>query len=313
MSDETFEKYFGPATYAFNYGNVHFIVFDDILYPDPRDGMGYWGGLTKRQFGFIKNDLKYIPKDKLIVFASHIPISEDEEEVAPNYDAFRDADRNKLFELLKDYPYTFSMSAHRHKQSQDFLTAKDGWLGEGMHHHFNVGATCGSRYTGQLNDKGVPISTMRDGTPKGYVFITFTDNKYVIDYKVADKPSDYHINIYAPKAVEKDKRTSAEIAANFFMGSKYDTLLYRIDDQEWRTMRYSEKFDPSYCFSIYQWDASETLLPGNRPSLPNVSKHLWVAPVPVNLEKGNHKIQVKVTDRYGRDFKAEKVYRIEVK
>src|SRR5690606_34605860 len=35
LSDESYEAHFGPANYAFNYGNVHFIVLDDILYPDP--------------------------------------------------------------------------------------------------------------------------------------------------------------------------------------------------------------------------------------------------------------------------------------
>ena len=30
LSDETFEANFGPANYSFNYGNVHFIVLDDI-------------------------------------------------------------------------------------------------------------------------------------------------------------------------------------------------------------------------------------------------------------------------------------------
>ena len=37
LSDETFERHFGPANYAFNHGKVHFIVLDDILYPDPRE------------------------------------------------------------------------------------------------------------------------------------------------------------------------------------------------------------------------------------------------------------------------------------
>ena len=35
LSDETFESYFGPASYSFNYGKVHFIVLDDIRYPIP--------------------------------------------------------------------------------------------------------------------------------------------------------------------------------------------------------------------------------------------------------------------------------------
>lgn len=42
LSDDTFEKNFGSANYAFNYGKAHLIILDDILYPDPRDGKGYW-------------------------------------------------------------------------------------------------------------------------------------------------------------------------------------------------------------------------------------------------------------------------------
>ena len=54
LSDETYEAHFGPANYAFNYGKVHFLVLDDVLYPDPRDGKGYWGGFREDQFQFIE-------------------------------------------------------------------------------------------------------------------------------------------------------------------------------------------------------------------------------------------------------------------
>src|SRR5690606_7368809 len=66
-SDETYEAHFGPANYAFNYGKVHFIVLDDVLYPDPRDGKGYWGGFREDQLEFVKNDLKFVPKEHLVV------------------------------------------------------------------------------------------------------------------------------------------------------------------------------------------------------------------------------------------------------
>src|SRR3546814_14550838 len=49
LSDESYEAHFGPSNYAFNHGNVHFIVLDDIIYPDPRDGKGYWGGLNRSE------------------------------------------------------------------------------------------------------------------------------------------------------------------------------------------------------------------------------------------------------------------------
>src|SRR5690606_10630205 len=48
LTTESFQAHFGPADYAFNHGKVHFIILDNIIYPDPRDGKGYWGGLNEK-------------------------------------------------------------------------------------------------------------------------------------------------------------------------------------------------------------------------------------------------------------------------
>lgn len=75
LSDETFERNFGPATHSFNYGKAHFIVLDDVLYPNPNSAIegAYLGGLREDQFTFIENDLKYVDQDCLIIIATHIP------------------------------------------------------------------------------------------------------------------------------------------------------------------------------------------------------------------------------------------------
>jgi len=93
LSDETFERNFGSANYAFNYGNAHFIILDNILYPDPRDGKSYWGGYREDQLLFLANDLKYVPKDKLIVLSQHIHMKDE-----PGYRAERPA---AYFDLLR--------------------------------------------------------------------------------------------------------------------------------------------------------------------------------------------------------------------
>jgi hypothetical protein len=308
LSDESFEREFGPANYSFNEGKVHFIILDDILYPDPRDGKGYWGGFREEQFKFIENDLKYVPEDHLVVLAFHIPISEFEGD-----DPFNDEHRNRLFKLLKDFPHTLTISAHTHWQSQDFFTAKEGWLQEGRHHHLNVGASCGDWYSGRLNDNGVPASTMRDGTPKGYGFLNFTDNSYTFDYKVAGKPSDYTIGIFAPKVVQKNRWPAAYVYANFFIGSPSDSLWYRIDTGEWKIMDYSYDYDPAYLKLINEWDYSEFLLDGGRPSNPDKCNHLWKARIPTNIDVGEHTIEIKAKDMFGRFFNRMSSYRIEKK
>jgi len=305
LSDETFEKNFGPANYAFNHGKVHFIILDDIIYPDPRDGKGYWGGLRNDQLEFVENDLKFVPKDHLVVLAFHIPISE-----LGEGDSFRDEDREKLFVLIKDYENTLSVSAHTHLQRQDFFDPEDGWPGKGRHHHYNVGTTAGDWYSGRLDEDGIPVSTMRDGTPKGYAFISFSDNQYRISYQAAGKPAGYQMEIFAPKLVEQNKRTSAGIYVNFFMGSERDSVFFRVDGDDWKKMDYVTDYDPTYLNLLHEWDFTEKLLDGRRPSSPEFCSHLWRAGIPNKLEEGEHTLEVRAHDHFGQSFTQTKTYRI---
>lgn len=305
LSDESFEKHFGPATYSFNYGKAHFIILDDILYPDPRDGKGYWGGFTETQLEFLKNDLKYVPKDMLVVLAFHIPISE-----IDSRDLFRDEDRQELFDLLKEFPNTISLSAHTHMQRQDFFSQEDGWGQEKPHHHYNVGTTSGDWYSGKLDEKGVPIATMRDGTPKGYAILSVKGNEYVVDYKVVGESDDYKMKIFLPKVVQKRRRTTAGLYANFFIGSEKDKLRFRVDNGKWRPMTYLQDYDPSFLHLLHEWDFAEEIPEGRRPRDAEDSRHLWRAPVPSDLEPGEHTIEIEATDMFGRTFRQTADYKI---
>ena len=305
MSDETFEANFGPANYAFNYGNVHFINLDDILYPDPRDGKEYYGGLREDQLNFIENDLKLVDKNKLIVLSFHIQMNPE----SINEDHFRMADRKRLFDILKPFKNVLMMSAHTHKQSQIFYTKKDGWEGADNLHEFNVGTTSGDWYSGRIDEKGVPKSTMRDGTYRGYIFINFKDNQYKIDYKAAGKPEDFQINLSVPKVIPYKSKNSARIAANFFMGSEKDVVEYRIDNGNWKPMQYDEEVDPNFAVSVYQWDTTDKLFEGRRPSNPENSKHIWTAPFG-KLDLGTHKVEVRATDMYGKTSYASENFEV---
>jgi hypothetical protein len=298
LSDETFEADFGPANYSLNYGKVHFIVLDDVLYPDPRDGKGYWGGFREDQFKFIENDLKHVSKDYLIVLAFHIPLLNDGVDKEGN--SFRLKDRNRLFELLKDYPHTLSMSAHTHLQRQNFYGKADGWLQAKPHHEYNAGTTSGDWYSGEMKANGTPSSTMRDGTPKGYAFLNLKGNQYSIDYKVAGKDAAYQMEVFLPKVVEKRKNTSAGVFVNFFMGAKGDKVIYSVDGGKWSNMAYVETMDPAFLSTLFKFDQSKELLSGRRPSNAEASTHLWRGNIPSNLAAGEHQIEVKAVDRYGK-------------
>lgn len=305
LSDESFEAHFGPATYAFNYGKVHFIVLDDVLYPDPRDGRGYYGGLREDQLKFVENDLKYVPKDYLVVLTMHIPMSE------PEF-LFSSATRKRLFNAIKDFPNTLSISAHTHMQRQDFYVKGTEWLQDKPHHHFNIGTASGDFYSGLSDKNGTPISTMRDGTPKGYGFIHFKGNQYVIDYKVAGENAIAQMRITAPEKIKMNSDSLPYVYVNFYTGAKNNHVKYRIDDAEWKKLEQTPEFDPFYLAEVATWKSiTDKTKKARRPSNPAKSTHLWKGPISTRLPAGKHIIEVSATDMFNRSFTQKSSFIIE--
>lgn len=95
------------------------------------------------------------------------------------------------------------------------------------------------------------------------------------------------------------------------MGSASDKVMYRISNGNWQEMAYVEEYDPSYLEIVYKWDLTEELMPGRRGSNPVRSTHLWRGKIPTNLETGEHEIEIKVTDMFGRIFTETSSYRLE--
>ena len=299
LSDESFERNFGPANFSFNYGNVHFIVLDDIYYPHPETGKGYQGGFRSSQLDFVQNDLKYVSKDKLVVLAYHIPLSHKKDE------AFREADRNRLFQILGEYPNVLGLSAHTHYQRQNFYGKEDGWNGAKPFHEYNVGTTCGDWYSGPKDEEGIPVSMMRDGTPKGYALLNIDDNKYTFDYQVIGKPADYQISLYGASVIPEKYSKKYPLIANFFIGKKGDAVKVRIDGGKWVAMNYVQEVDPTYYQVVANYDMATSLVAGIHPSEPEKSSHLWKYYLP-KLALGKHKIEITAKDMFGRTHKAEK-------
>ncbi|MDM1294493.1 calcineurin-like phosphoesterase C-terminal domain-containing protein [Sphingobacterium sp. N143] len=299
LSDESFERTFGPNNYAFNYGNTHFIVLDDIIYPNPRTGKGYLGGFRKDQLDFVENDLKQVDKNKLIVLAFHIPLYHEDSDV------FRNEDRQRLFDILAPFQHTLSLSAHTHFQRQYFYGQADGWKQGKAHHEYNVGTTSGDWYSGELNEKGIPVSTMRDGTPKGYAVLKIDGNQYSFDYKVVGKPETYQIELYGASVVPQKYTKRYPIYANFFIGKEGDKVSYRINQGEWKNMRYVNEHDPAFLTSLAKYDTANELMATRRPSNPEKSSHLWMMNLP-KLKVGKHQIEIRAVDMFNREHVATK-------
>jgi len=297
-ANESFVRVYGPSDYAFNQGKVHFIVLNNVIYPNTYDSRNYVGGLRDDQFAFIENTLRHVPKNHLVVINTHIPLFNE----FPHGETFLDVHRERLFKILENRPYTFSMSGHTHTQRHHFFGQDEGWLQSKPHHHYNVATASGDWWSGKKDEKGIPDAVMRDGTPKGYNIIRFAGNTYSIDFIAAGYPEDYKMRLYGPRTVPHNFRFRGEFYVNFFQGSELCKVEYKINDGDWREMRYTIEQDPFIAGIRYEWDTAEVLLPGIRPSNPVLSYHLWKIRMPTRLPLGPNTIYVRVTDLHNKVY-----------
>lgn len=297
-ADETYERIYGPNYYSFDYGPVHFIVLDDVVWEGrkPKGSGKYHGGLGADQMEFVKNDLKFVPEKQLVVFMMHIPLTAVQ-------------DRLDLYRLIEKRPYTLSISGHTHWQAHQFITRADGWQGPEPHHHVISVTVCGSWWAGAPGERGIPHATMSDGAPNGYSIITFDGNSAVVDFKAAGAPKDYQMHIYAPETVSRASLPETDIFVNVFGGSERSQVRMRLGRRApWVTLEKVEAEDP-YFLKLKQLE-KEFQLPGRKLPEPGKSRHLWKGRLPTSPAPGTHQISVETTDMYRRTFKAERVIKI---
>lgn len=190
-SYDTMKSYMGATYYSFNYGDVHFVILDSVEYPS-ESSSSYNGKISDTEMEWLANDLAYVPMDKLIVLNMHIPIVSD---LDRGNDQHQVDNREDLYALL-DGRKVVSLGGHTHTLSH--FKAGDELEGWGQQTPFDqiiVGAACGSWWSGDLDDTGVPVSYMRDGVPRGHMIFAFSGNDYEDVYKAGAKAYDKQIHM----------------------------------------------------------------------------------------------------------------------
>jgi hypothetical protein len=274
------------------------MVLDSVMWygkTDERKGH-YEAGLGEEQFTFIRNDLKHVDKDQLIVLTMHIPLIDVQE-------------RFELYKLLAEFPHTVSFSAHWHMHRHWFLGAEDGWPGPNKHHHQTFVTTCGSWWRGAPDEVGIPHTMMRDGGPNGYLVATFDGADYTLRFKAARRPADYQMNVFAPSAVTVSESGQTEVVVNVFVGSERSTVQMRVGNGQWQTLVRDNRPDPFYA-AIKA--SEETDDPPQGRKLPRMedSTHVWVGKLPPDMTVGSHLIEVRTTDMYGQSYDGRRIIRV---
>jgi len=305
LANEAFEAVFGPSTYAFRYGDTHFITIDDIYYEGEK-ATSYNGGFSEKQFAFLENLVSRIAKDELIIVSYHIPIN-----FKPGQ--FLDSHRRRFFKIFEGHN-VMGLSAHTHIQMQFYCGEEVGWYGEQPYYEYNVATTNGDWYSGVFQNDGTPCSTMRDGTPKGYAMVHVKDGGVTFDYKVANHPADYQMRLWGAKVVPYKQGGKYPLYVNFFVGGDKDTVEYRIDGGKWAKMKkVIDEPDPYFLYQCYQWDTADSAQIGRRSSqAASLCTHLWKTTLDNKLEPGEHIVDIRVKDQFGRTYKDQFVYRTEM-
>ncbi|HVI59800.1 MAG TPA: calcineurin-like phosphoesterase family protein [Luteimonas sp.] len=307
---QTFRRHFGPDTYAWEEARATFVMLDDVIHqPDAKQP--YVGGFREDQFAFLEAYLPTLRKDRLLVLGMHIPLFE-----PAGKDTFRDADRERLFALLRDFPHVLVLSAHNHTQQHWFHGASTGWHGAAPLHEYNVGAACGAFWSGVKDADGIPDATMADGTPNGHAALrVMRDGSYSLAWRPArlrggDPSSTGAMALHAPKVLRAGAYPAWGVYANVYMGRDDTRVEYRVDGGAWKPMGKVAQPDPRLLAENMRDDLADALRGYDRSPEAKPSAHLWRGALPTGIGTGVHRVEVRAFDAWQGEERAETTYRL---
>jgi hypothetical protein len=212
-SDATFKSMYGPTYYSFNRGKVHYVVLDDVWYLGKE--REYKGFISEQQLEWLKKDLAFVPKERLLVICAHIPIHAVENKQA-------------LYDIIKDYN-VHVMTGHTHYNNN---IIKDN-----VYEHVH-GTVCGAWWTGPI---------CGDGTPPGYAIyeVNGTDIKW--HYKSVGKHKNHQIRTI----VENTANNERELFANVWNWDPTWKVEWQVDGVNRGLLPQQADFDP-LAVSLYK-------------------------------------------------------------
>ena len=206
-SDRTFKAAFGPTYYSFNRGQVHYVVMDDVRYlGHERD---YDGHISQQQLDWLKKDLSFVSKDKLIILCVHIPVH------------LAVKNKKDLYDILEDRNVHI-MSGHTHWH--------DNVIQGNIYEH-NHGTVCGAWWTGPI---------CGDGTPCGYGVYTVKGKELKWHYQATGHESNYQLSV----TVSDFNNVQKQVKVNIWNYDPAWKTAHWIDGEAKGALEQFEGFDP---------------------------------------------------------------------
>lgn len=323
---ETYKRHFGSPYYSFDYGQVHFVNLDNIVWQDEGYEDSYNGRLTDEQLRWLANDLSFVDPEKLIVLSMHAGLTN-----FADRDSFQhqETNRQRVYRLLErgGFDNVISLAGHSHtlermlpgqRYNPGIFVNEDGeeepsfgW-GTVPFPQFVVGAVAGQWWSGPRDEFGVPTSYSRSGAPRGYMVFDIDGTSFREHYKVTGSDAAMHLT-FTTGTVENARQVALQgvmnannarnvtVHASVYAGGRDTRVTMQFDGGQPVPMTWDrERQDPLPV--AYTGDEE-------KPTYPGSSSHLYSAALP-ELSPGSHTLTVRAVDPYGQVWVGTKVFEI---
>lgn len=236
-----------PTYYSFNIGSVHYVVLDDVLCTNGKNGTAkddkgnqgynrsYDAKIDDVQMEWLKKDLSYVSTSTPIVVAMHIPLYK--ANGANNMGGASD-----LATLLSKYPKVHVYTAHTHTIYNVDKTS----AGHIFEH--NAGSVCGTWWWSAYETPGVHIG--QDGSPGGYTVLKVNGVDFSWQYKATGSDPSYQFRTYDRNSIAITADAYIPKATNESYKALFKPGIWEVQDSSNEVYINVWNYDPSWEITV---------------------------------------------------------------
>ena len=273
-----------------------------------------------RPYRFLSHCMQWLA---IVVVAMHIPFRSYHAQDRPERNVLN---RSDVFRVLSGRSNVLTVAGHMHTQEHHYFGDEDGFTGPAPLHQHVLTTVSGSWWSGPMDERGIPVTVQRDGSPNGYYFLVVDGNRARFEFRAAGKPADHQIRIsvdadfYRYQAngmrdfrqgellrgpITSDQVHATEVVVNLFEGGPRSRVELKIDDRPAVPMTRVSRHDPFVEELFARHADSKKSWVGPEPS-----SHLWAAGLPDDLAPGTHTLTAIGTDEYGGRHEASLILEV---
>lgn len=308
-----YKKLIAPTYYSWNVGKVHYVVLDDIHCTNPGGENStertYYTTIEADQIEWLKKDLEGLDKSTPIVLSTHAPIYTD-------FGTYSVKRASALEQVLREYNEVHIFTGHTHQiYNVDYLES------DNIYEH-NSGAVCATWWWSAYETPGVHIG--QDGAPGGYVILDVEGDKFSWKFKATGYDESYQFRTYdannihltAAKYTPNASADNAKKFEDYADNNGYDWTKESKDNLVFLNIW---NWDPSWKIEVTEngivLESSKVIVSDplhliaytakrlNKNSHPTFATDYTRHMFKVQASSPNSTLEIKVTDRFGNQYK----------